>query len=319
MDIVFETASNKIRLPITEVLLCAAASNPARKKKQQYWTPRNAVLLPPLLTEAAILNGESDVRDILKIFACSITERAEEVEYAGGDNNNDDNGDNESECGVEAKEKNTTETGKTKQATTKRLSTIAENCDDVLDFLQAVTVKSPRVTAAPLSLQTDKRVYVWFCNWTGTNLPNPPKPSKPASQDHMGITGVLANMVTRLQTAEALLPVVADQNKAEKKTKGWYRLPPTSQCVILAAIATKGTSIPNLPPSTLHRFLNARSATTLQANCALTYSGNNLYLPTSFCQALLQRNILAIPDPDSPTVLSPLPIPPYSSGPANAQ
>ena len=42
------------------------------------------------------------------------------------------------------------------------LSTITDNCDDVLSFLQTVAVNSPRVTAAPLSLHTNKRARVWF-------------------------------------------------------------------------------------------------------------------------------------------------------------
>ena len=55
--------------------------------------------------------------------------------------------------------------GKSKQASAKTaadktLVTIADDCDDVLAFLQAVTVKSPRVFAAPLSLRADKRVCV---------------------------------------------------------------------------------------------------------------------------------------------------------------
>ena len=57
----------------------------------------------------------------------------------------------------------------------------------------------------------------------------------------------------------------------------------------------------------------------LQADCLLTYAGNNIYLPTYFCQALLQGHILAIPDPDTPTALSPLLTPPSSAGPENAE
>ena len=82
----------------------------------------------------------------------------------------------------------------------------------------------------------------------------------------MGFTGVLNNVATRLHTAEALLPVVTAQREAEKVTKGWDRLPPTSSCVILETSATTGTSIPTSPPITIHRFLNARNATALQAN-----------------------------------------------------
>ena len=57
-------------------------------------------------------------------------------------------------------------------------------------------------------------------------------------------------------------------------------------------------------PPTIHRFLNARNATALQADCDPTYAGNNIYLPTSFCQALFKGHILTIPDPDAPTGLS---------------
>ena len=57
MEINFATDGNKIRLAITEVLFCMASGDLTRSKNQQHWTPRNAVLLPPFLTEAAILNG----------------------------------------------------------------------------------------------------------------------------------------------------------------------------------------------------------------------------------------------------------------------
>ena len=78
----------------------------------------------------------------------------------------------------------------------------------------------------------------------------------------------------------------------EKETKGWDRLPPTAQRVILAASATTGTSIPTSPPLTIYRFLNASNETALQSDCSLTYAGKNIYLPTSFCQSLLQGHIL---------------------------
>ena len=148
-------------------------------------------------------------------------------------------------------------------AAAKTLATITDDCDDVLAFLQAVAVNSPRVIAAPLSLCPDKRARVWFQRWTDVNIPNPPKS---APQDHLGLTGVLTNVANRLHTVEALRPVVATQREAEKETKGWDRLPPTAQRVILAASATTGTSIPTSPPPTIHRFLNVRNATALQAD-----------------------------------------------------
>ena len=102
-------------------------------------------------------------------------------------------------------------------------------------------------------------------------------PPKPAPQDHMGLMGFLTNMATRLYTAEALRPVVASQSETDKETKEWDRLPPTSQRIILTARATTKISIRTSPPPTIHRFLNMRNATALQADFYLTYRGNNIY------------------------------------------
>ena len=90
MDIAFAADGKNIRLLIAEVFLRTVAGNLARSKKQQYWTPRNAVLLPQFLTEATILNGDSDVGKILNIFACSITEWAKEGEITSGEDGNND-------------------------------------------------------------------------------------------------------------------------------------------------------------------------------------------------------------------------------------
>ena len=141
----------------------------------------------------------------------------------------------------------------------------------------------------------------------------------PAPQYHLGLTDVLTDVATRMHTEEALRPVVTAQSEMDKETKGWDRLPPTDQRVILAASATTGTSIWTSPPPTIHLFLNPRNATSLQADCSLAYAGKNIYLPTSFCQALLQGHILAILDTDAPTGLLPLLTPPSSAGPVNAQ
>ena len=196
------------------------------------------------------------------------------------------------------------------------LATISDNCDNVLAFLQAVAVKSPHFTAKPLPLLTDKCAHAWFCCWTDTSISTLPKLS---SQDHMDLTGILTDVATSLKTVEALRPVVSAQSEAKKETKGWDRLPPTAQRIILVARSTNGTSIPTSPPPTIHRFLNASNVTSLQADCALTYAGNNLYLQNAFCQALLQGQILAIPDSDAPTGISPFLTLTYSTGPANAQ
>ena len=132
----------------------AAAGDLTRSNKQRDWTPRNAVLLPPFLTEAAILHGESDAVEFLRIFARSITKWAKEGETASGE---DGDNDKYRKSGVEAEDEKTTKEGKANQATTKTLATISEDCDDILSFLQAIVVKSPQVITSPLSLQADKR------------------------------------------------------------------------------------------------------------------------------------------------------------------
>ena len=64
----------------------------------------------------------------------------------------------------------------------------------------------------------------------------------------------------------------------------------------------------------LHSYLTA-------SHHSLLPQHDECHGPTSglFCQALLQGHILAIPDPDAPTVLFPLLTPPSSAGPTNAQ
>ena len=161
IEIAFATDGEKIHLPITEVLLCAAAGDLVRSKKQHSWTSRNAVLTPPFLTEAPILHGESNAGELLKIFARSISEWASDADPSS---EVDEASDDDSVVTIEAVEAK--KPGKVKQASTKTaaaeaknpgkakqasaetaaaetLATIADDCDDVLAFLQAVAVKSP--------------------------------------------------------------------------------------------------------------------------------------------------------------------------------
>ena len=79
LEIAFAPDGEKIRLPIAEVLLRAAAGNLARSKNRRDWQSLNAVLLPPFLTEAAILHDESDAGELLQIFARIITEWASDA------------------------------------------------------------------------------------------------------------------------------------------------------------------------------------------------------------------------------------------------
>ena len=143
-EIAFTAYGYKIRLPIGEFPLRAAARDLAQSKKHREWNPRNAVLLPSFLTESAILHGESDAGKLLKIFARSITEWAKEEDTTI--ETDEANGGN-SVVTIEAKEEKE-KTGKTKQAaakmaSTETLTTIADDCDNVLAFLQAVAIKSP--------------------------------------------------------------------------------------------------------------------------------------------------------------------------------
>ena len=130
----------------------------------------------------------------------SIAERAaEEEEYYV------DKGNEESEE-EEKKEYTKKNTGKNKKATAETFSPITDYCDYLLNILQSVAVMSPQVIAAPLSLFADKHARIWSHWWLGNNLPTP---AKTTPQFHTGITVVLSNITTKLQTEEALRPVVA--------------------------------------------------------------------------------------------------------------
>ena len=59
------------------------------------------------------------------------------------------------------------------------------------------------------------------------------KPPTPAPQDHLGLTDFLADVATRLHTAEALRPIIAAQREMDKETKEWERLSPTAIAFLL--------------------------------------------------------------------------------------
>ena len=126
----------------------------------------------------------------------------------------------------EAEEDTKKKTEKKRKATVETLATIADNCNNILAFLQSVAVKSPRVIATPLSLRTNKQARVWFCWWYNINLP---ASSQTSPQDHTGIMVFLSDVATRLKSVEALHPVAAEQHNVEKETKGWDRILPTAQ------------------------------------------------------------------------------------------
>ena len=77
----FINAGNSIRITITKVLICAASGDLERSKKQRDWVVLNVVLLPPFLTESAILESEEAAANLLKVFAkCIEGKRTEEEE-----------------------------------------------------------------------------------------------------------------------------------------------------------------------------------------------------------------------------------------------
>ena len=265
--------NGKIRLPITEVLLCAAAGSLVRLKKHQDWTPCNAVLILPLITETEILDEGSDAGELLEIFSRSVMERSDEGGDNGGDN--DDGEDDKHyyiQGGVEAEEDKKTKTKK-RQATAKTFTTIADDCDGVLAFIHAVAVKSPQVTAAPLSLRADKRARIWFCRWTETNLFTPPKP---VPQDHTGLMVVLTDVDTRLQNAEALRPIVAAQRESEKEIKALniYQYCIAANCNILPQIILEFETFHVV--QSLHKII-----TRMVKNGS---HGGNIDLGSGFCQ-----------------------------------
>ena len=114
---------------------------------------------------------------------------------------------------AEAKKPGMAKQASAETATAETLASIADDCDDVLAFLQAVTVKYPRVLAAPLSLCADKRARVWFQRWTDVNMPKTPTP---APQYHLGLTDILTDVTTRLHTSEVIRPVVAAQREMDQ-------------------------------------------------------------------------------------------------------
>ena len=64
----FANTYDKIWIPVTKVLLHAAIGDLDILKEQREWLPLNAVLLPPFLTEAAVLDNKTAVANLLKVF-----------------------------------------------------------------------------------------------------------------------------------------------------------------------------------------------------------------------------------------------------------
>ena len=71
----FAGNGEKIRLPMIEVFLHAAAGELAKLNKLRDWTSINAVLLPPFLTETVLTNVETSVEALLNIFSKRINKQ----------------------------------------------------------------------------------------------------------------------------------------------------------------------------------------------------------------------------------------------------
>ena len=86
----FYKFSEKVCLPIMEVILCSAVSNLALSNKLHNWVSLNTVLLPQFLTKVVILDGQVSATDLLKIFTANIldhwTEALDGASDSGEDN-----------------------------------------------------------------------------------------------------------------------------------------------------------------------------------------------------------------------------------------
>ena len=195
---------------------------------------------------------------------------------------------------------------------------IIADYDDVLLFLQMVALKAPQVLAAPLLMKADKNVTSWFLQWTDSHLKHHITNQKKALQDHSILTGFLSEVATRFQNTESLRSIVTYQREADREMHGWYRLPPTAQRLILTERAVGGINITLAPSTSIHHFINEkRDGTPSRLRAEIIVE--KIFLPTAFCQALLQVHILAITDPKAPPCLYLLlnPLPP--AGTSNAK
>ena len=68
-NIAFANTGDNIWIPITKLLLRSAVGDLVRSKKQREWVALNAILIPPFLTKAAILDSETAATNLLKVFA----------------------------------------------------------------------------------------------------------------------------------------------------------------------------------------------------------------------------------------------------------
>ena len=153
----FSGYGENICLLMTGVLLPAAAVELEKSKKPRDLTPRNTALLPTFLTKIVLADRENVEEAILK----TLVERINKQE---ADNSTEESDDDEESQSDEHNDKERAKKLSTKDAAARdAIDRILSYWDDVHAFLQAVDLKAPRVLAAPLSLQADKRATSWFC------------------------------------------------------------------------------------------------------------------------------------------------------------
>ena len=63
-----------MRIPVMEVLLCAATCSLARLKKLHNWVALNSVLLPPFLTKVVILDVQASSKELIKTLVANTIE-----------------------------------------------------------------------------------------------------------------------------------------------------------------------------------------------------------------------------------------------------
>ena len=155
----------------------------------------NALLLPPFLTKAVILEGETASGELLNIFAAKIAERG--LQYATkeleDESASESDGENTKDMNGNKKEKSAMSCDATDE--------ISYDCNNSLALLQVVAVKSLQVAAAPLLLHAEKRARAWSHRWLAHHLAPLSTPITAAPKNHSRLTVVLRNFATWLHNA----------------------------------------------------------------------------------------------------------------------
>ena len=113
--------------------------------------------------EITLTVGETTAEALLKIFEDRITEQDLENAAEESDADKESRSDEDNE---KISKKILTKDAMARDAT----EIITADCDNILAFLQAVALKSPRIQAAPLLLRADKRETGWFLQWADIKL-----------------------------------------------------------------------------------------------------------------------------------------------------